>query len=105
MPKHAEATVSRAGDAAALLRKPTTDRPYLVQLGPNRWIVRGGSPGCNDESLLRAFAAIVDCLRGRPKARTDFRVNRRSVRRRSRHTPNPSSASRATRLVTEERWA
>jgi hypothetical protein len=92
MSKHVEAAVIRRRDATALLQTPAADSPYLVRLGPKRWIVRGGSPGCNHESLLKAFATIVEFLRGRPEARTEIRIGCRSVRRRIRHTLSPSAA-------------
>jgi hypothetical protein len=92
MSKHAETSVNRERNAAALQPKRATDHPYLVRLGPTRWAVRGGSPGYNDETLLRSFAAIVDCLRVQADARAGLRVDRRSVRRRSRHTLSPASA-------------
>lgn len=94
MSKHAETSVNRRRRAATLQRERATDRPYLVRLGPTRWIVRGGSPGYNDESLLKAFAAIVDCLRGRPAVRPDIRVDRRAVRPRRRQAFNASPVLR-----------
>lgn len=90
--KHAETTVNRRRSAATPEREAATDRPYLVRLGSTRWIVRGGSPGYNDESLLRAFAAIIKCLRGQPDVRAGFRGDRRSARRRGRYTLSSSTA-------------
>jgi hypothetical protein len=52
-------------DALALSQRLNPYPAYLVQLGPERWLVHAEAPGWRGERLPSALVAIKECLRER----------------------------------------
>jgi len=48
--------------ACALLQCLAEYRSFLVQHGPDQWVVHAQTPGCHGESTEAAVAAIEECL-------------------------------------------
>lgn len=49
-------------NACALLERLGPYRSFLIQHGPERWVVHAQAPGCHGESTQDALAAIEECL-------------------------------------------
>ena len=49
-------------NARALLASLAPYRPFLIQRGPERWVVHAQTPGCHGEGSESALAAIEECL-------------------------------------------
>ena len=81
-------------DHLALLQRLAPYRPYLIQFGPERWLVCAETPGYHDEPLPKALATIDDCLQERRVEDAVVRIDGRSVRPEKRHALNASSALR-----------
>ena len=62
-------------NACALLASLSAYRPFMIQRGPERWIVHAQTPGCHGEDTTSAIAAIEDCLDERGIAATSIRVD------------------------------
>jgi hypothetical protein len=57
-----EVGVAGRWDACALLERLAPYRAFLIQLGPDRWVVRAQAPGCRGEDAESALATIEECL-------------------------------------------
>ena len=74
MSESVELDIAGRRDAFAHPRRRAPHRPYLVQSGPRNWLVHATAPGDHHEPLLKALAAIDDCLRERRVEDADFGI-------------------------------
>jgi hypothetical protein len=65
MPASVEVAVHGRWDALALSQRLVPYHSYLVERGREHWRVYAEAPGCHDERLTGALAAIDECLRER----------------------------------------
>ena len=74
-------------NARVLLEALAPYRSFLIQRGPERWVVHAQSPGCHGEDTESALAAIETCLQERgiaePWIRIDGKPYRPAARTRS----------------------
>jgi hypothetical protein len=62
-------------NACALLASLSPSRPFMIQRGPERWVVHAQTPGCRGEGTSSAITAIEDCLDARGVEATSIRVD------------------------------
>ena len=67
-------------NARALLASLAPYRPFLIQRGPERWVVHAQTPGCHGESTDSAIAAIEKCLGERGIVETFIRIDGKPYR-------------------------
>lgn len=79
-PATIEIDIESRWDAVALMKRLGPYHPYLIQLAPQRWLVHAKCPGCHDEPLPRALAAIQESLTARHVERAEVRVDGRPCR-------------------------
>jgi len=72
-----EIDVEGRWDAVALMERLDSYHPYLIQFAPQRWLVHAQCPGCHNEQLPSALAAIEESLAARHVDRAEVRVDGR----------------------------
>jgi hypothetical protein len=70
-----EIDVAGRWNARALLLRLAPYRSFLVEQGPERWVVHAQVPGCHGESLTSALAAIESCLDEHGGAEASIRID------------------------------
>lgn len=78
----AEATRIEVGvvgrwNACAVLASLSSYRPFMIQHGPERWVVHAQAPGCHGENAASAVAAIETCLEERGITAPSIRIDRK----------------------------
>lgn len=70
-----EVGVHGCWNARALLEHLTPYRSFLIQLGPEQWVVHVQTPGCHGENTASAVAAIEECLDERGITAAPIRID------------------------------
>ena len=65
-------------NARALLECLSPYRSFLIQQGPEQWVVHAQVPGCHGEDMEAAIAAIEECLDEREVKEVSIRVEGRA---------------------------
>jgi hypothetical protein len=70
-----EIGVTGRWNACALLERLAPYRSFLIEHGPERWVVHAQTPGCHGESVEAALAEVEECLDERGVEQRSIRVD------------------------------
>lgn len=70
-------------NACALLTRLAPYRSFLIQQGPDRWVVHAETPGCRGQDVEAAMAEVEACLDERGIEETSIRIDGKPCRARA----------------------